>query len=138
MTRADAVIDASVLGAALFTEKASAQARRFLAQDRRLIAPDLLHAEMASLAAKKIWRGEASETVGQAALRALSDFVEDFAPCRPLAARALTLAAGREVSAYDGVYLALSERTGLPLITLDEKLLRKAGAAGFQGVVRLP
>jgi predicted nucleic acid-binding protein len=40
------------------------------------------------------------------------------------------------VSAYDGIYLALAEIAGAPLLTSDVRLIRRVRAAGLGGLVR--
>src|SRR5436305_3880527 len=102
------VVDASVVAAAFFAEEFTAEARRFLLQTPNLIAPDHLHAEIASVAAKKVWRGEISEKVGAAACENLPTLVSTT-PSAVLSSRAFELAARHRFSAYDGLYLSLAE-----------------------------
>lgn len=129
--RAEYIVDASVIAAALFPETHSETARTFLADGPLLAAPDLLPLEIASIAAKKVWRQEIPLQSGQRALHALSDFVAHFAPAFDLAERAFSLAAIHKFSAYDAAYLALSERLNVRLMTLDRKLVRRAEDAGL-------
>ncbi len=132
------VADASLLGAAFFQETATPVARRFLESGPLLIAPDLLWTEMASLAAKKVWRGEATLEVGTRAIEAISEFVTEAESIRPLARRALGLAAAHQISAYDATYLALAEARDIPLATLDGKFAAKAAAAGLGRLIFTP
>lgn len=132
------VVDASTFGAALFNEEGSPRARRFLASGPVLIAPDLLFVEIASLSAKKIWRGEAPEEAGHRALAALPDFVDEFVTSRALAPRAFELAAQHKFSAYDGLYLALAEQSGTRVATLDDRLIARATAADLGHLVMRP
>jgi predicted nucleic acid-binding protein len=132
------VIDASVVGAALFNEADSPAARRFLGAGARLLAPDLLFAEIASLSAKKVWRGEAPIEAGARALSALRDFVDEFIPSEPLAPRAFDLAARLHFSAYDGLYLALAESRRAQLVTLNERLIERARASELGHLVTRP
>ena len=107
MTLAEEVVDASVIGAAFFNEAASASARAWLISAPRLIAPDLVYAEIASIAAKKVWRGEASTEAG-----------------------------ARAIDAIDATYLALAERRETRLVTLDRKLADRARQAGVDHLLR--
>ena|SRR3990167_3228484 len=132
------VVDASTFGAALFNEEGSPQARRLLASGAVLIAPDLLFAEIASLSAKKVWRGEAPAEAGHRAFAALPNFVGEFVSSGVLAPRAFELAAQHRFSAYDGLYLALAEQRGVPVATLDDRLITRAAAADLGHLVMRP
>ena len=136
--RAERVVDASVIAAALFAEEFTAEARRFLLETPRLIAPDHLHAEMASVAAKKVWRGETSEDLGARACAAVAVLVATTAASRSLALRALEFAARHRFSAYDGLYLALAESRQAPVYTFDRGFARKAVQAGLENLIEVP
>ena len=136
MTPAEVVVDASVIGAAFFNEAASASARVWLINAPRLIAPDLLYAEIASIAAKKVWRGEAPTEVGARSIEAIADFLAEAVPTGELAGRAFALVAQHRFSAYDATYLALAERREIQLVTLDRKLCVRARQAGISHLLR--
>ncbi len=135
---AEYVVDASLMGAAFFQEAATPVARRFLERGPLLVAPDALWTQMASLAAKRMARGEATLEVAERAIDALSEFVGESASIRPLARPALVLAATHGFSARDAIYLALAERVGIPLATLDSRLVGQATAAGFERLIFIP
>lgn len=135
--RGERVVDASVIAAALFPEEFTSEARRFLLETPRLIAPDHLHAEIASVAAKKVWRGETTENLGAQACAAVADIVATI-PSPPLTSRAFELAARHHVSAYDALYLVLAETRRAPLFTFDTDLARKAIKAGYADLVETP
>lgn len=135
--RGERVVDASVIAAAFFLEDFTSEARRFLLETPRLTAPDHLHAEIASVAAKKVWRDETTEELGLAACIALRDLVATF-PSSALAGRAFELAARHRFSAYDGLYLALAERRHVPVYTFDGPFARKTIEAGFRNLVEVP
>lgn len=135
---AEAVVDASVIGAALFQEERTEAARAFLAGGCELLAPELLYAEVASLAAKKAWRGEASPEAGRRALQALNRIVTGWHGMPELAAGGLAIAQSHKVSAYDGFYLALAQASGRPLVTLDARLLSRLEGSELSGLARLP
>lgn len=129
------IVDASLLGAALFEEAKSSVARRFLAGDHELLAPSLLPLEIASLAAKKVWRGEADVDVGARAVEEALALVPETVAIETLAARAFELAASHRFSAYDASYLALAESREGVVMTLDAKLARRATDVGLGHLV---
>jgi predicted nucleic acid-binding protein len=137
VTRADAVVDASVLGAAFFNEEGSEAARRRLATAGRFIAPDLIRLELASLGAKKVRRGEASMQIGERALALLPEFLWEFRSSERLAAPAYRWSAEHQLSAYDAAYLALADQEGCRVMTLDAKLARRATERGLGELVEL-
>lgn len=136
--RVDAVIDASVLAAAFFNEDRSNEARDWLRDGPHLVAPDLLRIEIASIAAKKVWRGEASREAASRALLAIDDFVGRLEPAKALVGEALSLAADHRFSAYDATYLALARIEGVTLVTFDDKLIARANETGLAGLATAP
>lgn len=136
---AERVIDASLIAATLFAEEHSQRARRFLSDEldagRTLIGPDLLALEIASIAAKKVWRSETSAMDGAAALTAALELVAAPVGLRDLAGRACEFAAAHRFSAYDATYLALAEARACRLATLDDRLVRRAEQAGFSHLI---
>lgn len=129
------IVDASVIGAALFNEAGSELARRFLDDDHELTAPSLLALEMASIAAKKVWRGEVSIEGGEEAMTDFRELIPTLVSTDNLAERAYHLAAVHRFSAYDAAYLAMAEERGGLVVTLDEKLVKKAVEQGFGHLV---
>ena len=127
----DAIVDASVLAAALFNEKQSGDARAWLSVPRQLAAPELLRVEMASIAAKKVWRGDTPAFAADKAVPALDDFVTRFVGGADLAEAAYRLARDHKFSAYDASYVALAIKWDKPLVTLDEKLIARAEGSGI-------
>lgn len=136
--RDERVVDASVVAAALFNEELAPPARRFLLERSRLIAPDHLFAEIASVAAKKVWLGETTQDVGAKACTAVREIVAATIPSQVLAPRAFELAALHRFSAYDGLYLALAELRRAAVYTFDQRLARKALEAGFGDFIESP
>ena len=129
------VVDASVLGAAFFREPLAEAADRFLSENQLLLAPDLLTLEMASIAAKKVWRGEATDLVAAHAVQATVRLVPAPVSGAELAVRAYALAAARRISAYDAAYLALAELRACRVATRDARLARAAEQAGLGRLV---
>jgi predicted nucleic acid-binding protein len=133
--RAERVLDASVLGAALFSEVHTDRALAKLVEDFHFIAPDLLFVEMASLASKKVRRGHETRETGERALDAVAQLVSETIAARDYAARAFAFAADHGFSAYDGLYLAIAEGRGAPLLTADQRLVQRARDAGLSALV---
>lgn len=104
------VVDASVLAAVVFKDESySAVARAFVVDQTDLIAPDLIALELANVAAKKVWRGDAGIDDALAGIEAMQALLVEIAPALPLASSAFRLAAQHRFSAYDATYLALAE-----------------------------
>ena len=116
------VIDANIAAALLLDLSYSKQARAALDQAQALIAPDLVHAEMANT----LWK--LSVTEGKAA----SDFdlivgrlpylFEEIIAGHRLLGEALRLAIELKHPAYDCFYAALALTRRAPLMTADRKL----------------
>jgi predicted nucleic acid-binding protein len=125
------VIDASVLAEYLAGGEHAEEAREALfVRDEGLCAPHLVDAEVGHVLRRAVLVGEL--TVGRAAA-ALTDLVAF--PLRRaghvgLVERAWELR--RNVSFYDALYVALAERLGMPVVTLDARL---AGATGVRAAV---
>lgn len=131
----EVMIDASVFAAALFDEEHSAAARRFLgdcvSSERIMIASDLMPLEIASIAAKKVWRGECSEHLGAEAVDTARGMMAMPVSLPDLLGRAYDLAARHRFSVYDATYIALAEVRDSQVATLDARLARRAEAEGF-------
>lgn len=131
------VVDASVLGAVFFKETDARAAIAFLGSDAVLLAPDFLCLEIASVAAKKVWRGEATEKAAAEAVNKTATLIPELVANASLAQRAFELAARHRFSACDAAYLALAEARNAQVATLDAKLVRRADEEGFSHLVRL-
>lgn len=129
------VIDASVAAKVFFTEEKSDAARKFAETAQRLVAPDLLILEVASVARNHVRRGEATLDYGRRVLTDLESLIDDFTPIGALSVRALELAAEHGFSVYDASYLALAQKTDLKVMTADERLVRRCEAASLQSLV---
>ncbi len=130
------VIDASVAAKLHFVEDGSDRAMTLAENADRLVAPDLLFIEMASIAAKNVRRGTASRERAHLAVMGVTDLLDSAVPLSELALRGFELAAAHGFSAYDGAYLALAEAEGIELVTADEILVRRAREANLSHLVR--
>jgi predicted nucleic acid-binding protein len=120
------VLDASVLVEYLADGEHASEARQRIMQDRgRLWAPHLIDAEVGHVLRRATLAGELTATAARGALEDLAEIPLQRAPHRALLQRAWRLRAN--VSFYDGLYIALAERLGLPLVTLDARLARAPG-----------
>lgn len=101
------------------------------------VVPGLWGLEVANVLARAESTGLVNEARSEnfiGMLLKLGISVDPETPARALAAT-LHLARRHALSAYDAAYLELALRTGLPLATLDEKLLRAARKAGVKRYV---
>src|SRR5215216_3460278 len=129
------VLDASVAAKCLFTEPGSDAARALVISSDSLAAPDFIFAELGSVAAKKVRRGEASQPFAMEALIRAPGLLTVAAPSRALVTRAFQFAVEYGFSAYDGLYLALAESKRIRMVTADQKLVARAASAGLSGLI---
>lgn len=132
------VLDASV-ALAWFVDNPLAsyavRVRKSLAGNVRAVVPGLWHLEMANGFAVGERRGvltPANSTTGIATLEQLLvhaiESSANFIPMRQV----LHTARDFQLSAHDAVYLDTARREGLPLATLDRRLLAAAQRAGVE------
>jgi predicted nucleic acid-binding protein len=114
-----AVVDCSVVAAAVFLEPAARDADA-LTRAYRLVAPSLLAYELANVAAKKLRRGETPAATLTTQLASLDAGVVAMADVPPLGA--FDLAQRYGLTAYDASYLWLAAELRAPLITFDRRL----------------
>ena len=119
------VVDASAIAAVLFGEPEAATVVEQLTG--RLVAPTLLHYEVASIAWKKIKRNPAQRGEFMAAFQLLGRMAMDITDVEH--AEVLQLADATGLTAYDASYLWLTRKLNAELITLDRRLADVASAA---------
>jgi predicted nucleic acid-binding protein len=123
------VVDASVAIKWFIEEPDRAAARRLLEPGNRLIAPELLVAEVSSAMWKRLMAGEGDARQAPLTASSLPRFFARLVSIAPLAARALEIAAELGHPVYDCFYLALAESEDATLITADRRLIgRLAGS----------
>jgi predicted nucleic acid-binding protein len=120
---------ALVIAVADTTERGD-RVRSWLAEGA--IAPHLVDAEVGQAIRGLVRRRLLDTDAALRSLRAAEHLVLDRFPHPPLRPRAWELR--DNVSFYDGLYVALAERTGLNLLTADVKL---SGATGPRCLVEL-
>lgn len=95
-----------------------------------LHVPGLFFSECAAAIRKAVHRNGLSTSGAAARVERLCALRVSVSEDRELVPRALDLANAEGISVYDAVYVALSDRTGAPLVTADRKLherLRRTG-----------
>lgn len=113
------VIDASIAVKWFLPEPHTEAAHRLLVGRRKLLAPDLIWAEVGNVLWKRCRRAEITREVAQSILRDFKRFpIETFA-VKPLLEPAWELATQYRTSVYDGLYLALAVGWDCKLATAD-------------------
>ncbi len=103
------VVDASVAVKWALAEPGREEALRVLEIGHRLVAPDLIYAEVANVFRKRTKQGEMKVDQAEAALGALSLSIQTVVSSRDLAANAFRFAQQLDHSAYDCFYLAAAK-----------------------------
>jgi len=123
-----AALDSNIIAAIFFNEDASPRALKAVAE-LDLITLDLAVAEIGNVAWKQVvLSGEDKELTLTALQKCLSFISEacDVVRAQDLAAEAYEISVETKVAFYDSLFLALSEKEQVPLLTLDRKLYEKS------------
>jgi len=128
------VVDASVAVKWFIHEPDRPAARRLLEPDSRLIAPELLVAEVASAMWKRVMAGEGDARQAPLTAASLPRFFARLLPLAPLAARALEIAAALRHPVYDCFYLALAESEDTMLVTADRRLIGRLAGSRWEAL----
>lgn len=136
------VLDASVSAAWIVPDPDSDHAlgiRQRLADGERAVVPALWPFEMANALAKAVRRGILAEAAAEHGLRQLEILLVSAARIEvqtgaPSLWQAYEATRKYQLSAYDGCYLELAQREGLPLATLDKGLRAAAAKAGIRAL----
>ena len=128
------VVDASVVVAALIDAGPTGTwAEAMLIDSDHLVAPHLVHPEVANVLRRAASRGRISDLEAGMAHQSLRDLPLELWPYDAVADRVWELR--ENLSAYDACYVALAELLGAPLATADRRL---AAAPGLQCELVLP
>jgi predicted nucleic acid-binding protein len=119
------VVDASVLVEFLAGAEHSGAAEAAIGRERWVWAPALVDAEVGNALRRQVHLGKIGPRKAGSALQDLLSMRVQRIPLAALAERAWQLR--ENVSFYDGLYVALAEALGTPLLTLDERLTRAPG-----------
>ncbi len=120
------VIDASIAVKWVVEEDGTPEALA-LRQQAKLIAPELLVAECATILWKKVQRYELSKEEALFAARLLQGAEFELLPTRSLLEAATRIAIDLDHPAYDCLYLVLAAKNDCRFVTADERFLRKLG-----------
>ncbi|MDE0116339.1 MAG: type II toxin-antitoxin system VapC family toxin [bacterium] len=120
-----AVIDASVLVAALVDSDQDGQWAEAAIAQGQLAAPEVAMAEATNILRRMEQSGQVSRVVATASFRDLLRLDVELYPFAPLAERIWELRPN--VTCYDAWYVALAEALNNPLFTLDRRLSKASG-----------
>ena len=126
------VVDASVLVEFLAGDEQREAAERAIGREPWVWAPALVDAEVGNALRRKVRAEVLTARKARAALDDLLEMRLKRVPHHYLVERAWQLR--DNVSFYDGLYVALAEGMGAPLVTFDKKL---AGASGLRTEIEL-
>ena len=115
------VIDASVAVKWFLPEIYSEAAGKILKSKQKLLAPELIWAEVGNTLWKKILRQEITIEESSRILQDFLRFPLQIYGSKFLLDTAWGLAVGCRISVYDGLYLALAVGRGCFLVTADRK-----------------
>lgn len=134
------VVDASV-GVKLFLdEPGAAEAERLFALLRHapphvIAVPDLFFIECANVFRSRAHRRLMAAENARKAFTILRALPLQTVASTDLAPLSLDLALAHGLSVYDATYAALAERIGAPLVTADEKLVKKLADARTKAIL---
>ena len=134
MTR---VVDASVACKWYFEEPHSADARALALAHPVLVAPDLIVAECANVAWRRVRYGQVPLEQAESFLNALPDWFEELTPSAELHQSAFRIARSLDHPVYDCLYIALAARDAAPLVTADKALVRRVRETVWRELVQL-
>lgn len=134
---AEWVLDASVAAKCFITEPGSDGARDLVASGDRIIAPDFVFAELASVAVKRARRGDITRAFAEEIAEAAPSLFDETFAAGPLAARAQQLSFDFEISVYDALYVVLAEIREGVVVTADARLERRLSASSLKDRVKL-
>ena len=120
-----AVIDASVIVAALVDSGSEGRWAESVLAESILAAPQLVLAETTNVLRRLELTGGISRLEANSAHKDLLDLDVELFPFAPFAVRVWELRSN--LTSYDAWYVALAEAIELPLSTLDRKLSRAVG-----------
>ncbi len=128
------IVDASVAIKWLVKETDSDKALALIGETP-LMAPDLIHAEVANAIWKQAMRGAIRDM--QAYLSRLSEIIDVITPCWELAEAATALAVALNHPAHGCFYLALAVAENTELVTADYRLVAACAGTAHAGRMRL-
>jgi len=118
------VLDTSAVVDHLLDEEAAAQVGALLAREPASAAPDVLVFEVLAVLRRAVLRSALAPERARGAVEDLGDIRVDLFPSLPLRRRAWELR--ENLTAADGLFVALAEQLGEPLATKDRRLAAAA------------
>jgi predicted nucleic acid-binding protein len=119
-----AVVDASVAAKWVVEEAQSPQSALLLEYDA-LHAPDHWRAEAVNVLWSKVFKGDLTAEDAEERMATLMRAPMIETATASLMPRAFTLSVAHGITIYDSLYVALGERLDLPLVTADQRLIRR-------------
>ena len=116
------VVDASIAVKWFAPEADSELADRLIAEDRILVAPDIMPVEAANAWWKKVRRGEMEKSDLEQAVANLLAMGLEWIPVPSLVERAAIMAADTGQTVYDCTYLVACAERGAWIATADERM----------------
>lgn len=121
------VIDANVGIKRFIADPLTAKIRRLFDSlynpQTEIYVPDLFYIEMTNIFWKYVRVGLYSAIEVETDLATLKEFPFRVVATAELMESAFEIAHNHQISAYDGAYVALSDKVKTPLLTLDKKLI---------------
>jgi predicted nucleic acid-binding protein len=130
------VVDASAAVRWIFKLSGWERAESLFLSGKRLIAPDFVLVEMTNAAWKFVHFENQPADIVILTLRDADKAFDELVPAIELSGRAFEIACQLRHSVYDCFSLALAESRHSPLITADDKLVRRCKNTPFADLVR--
>lgn len=132
----EVVLDASVAAKLFIDEDDADRARALLDHPTLFRAPDLIFAELANVAVKRVRRGEIPDELAEEMMRQAPGVIAEAASNATLMQGAYRLARDHGLSAYDAAYLALAQALGTVVVTADLRLAERAEKSGLGHLIK--
>jgi predicted nucleic acid-binding protein len=123
VNRMRVVLDTSAAANVVLQTQAAAGLIAELEQAQLVLAPTLLHSEIANTLWKQVCFGQLGHDDAIDLYHDGISLVDEFVPDHELAVQALSLAVKHQHPAYDMLFVALAQRFGCTLLTVDRKLI---------------
>lgn len=130
------VVDASVAVKWFLPEQGAEPAIALLRGGHRLLAPDLLWIEVASVLWKVARRGAITADEAQRVIADTAAFPVEIIPSAALLTDAMRIATATDRTVYDSLYVALAAREHAVMVTADDRLVNALVNTAWAGSVR--
>lgn len=130
------IVDASVAVKWFLPEQDAELAVKMLGAGHRLLAPDLLWIEVASVFWKVARRGALSPDEAQRMVADIAVFPIEIFESAGLLPEALRIATASDRTVYDSLYVALAARENAVMVTADDRLVNALAGTAWEDSVR--